>query len=194
MEIKKDPFLVVKVCEGGWLPFKEVFKLQKIYQDEQGFFQALSFVKRIEICLNSKNSEFQKNHDQNSTESLMIKLNENFGKPIITFYLKNNSRQDGDTNSEQVIRDLIYDSMFKSHIKDFEIKNAASDQNSSQAQSDKENSQKKLVKIQSDVSAVVSGLKCYLNEHASDLVTSVSENFFNVDAAPFTPNLNGKKL
>ena len=51
-----------------------------------------------------------------------------------------------------------------------------------------------MVKIQSDVSAVVSGLKCYLNEYASDLVTSVSENFFNVDAAPFTPNLNGKKL
>jgi len=56
-----------------------------------------------------------------------------------------------------------------------------------QAQNDKENSQKKLVKIQSDISAVISGLKCYLIEYAPELVTSVSENFFNIDAAPFTP-------
>lgn len=28
-------------------------------------------------------------NDQNSIESLLIKLNENFGKPLITFYLKN---------------------------------------------------------------------------------------------------------
>ena len=26
-EIKKNPYLVIKVCEGGWLPFKEVHKL-----------------------------------------------------------------------------------------------------------------------------------------------------------------------
>jgi len=45
-------------------------------------------------------------NEQNSTESLMIKLNENFGKPIITFYLKNNSR-DSRSDSEQMIRDLI---------------------------------------------------------------------------------------
>jgi hypothetical protein len=79
----------------------------------------------------------------------MIKLNENFGKPLITFYLRNNLRKDGDQNadSEQMIRDLIQDSIFKKHVKDFEIKNAMDDQSPNQAKSDKENSQKKLVKI-----------------------------------------------
>lgn len=37
-EIKKNPFLVVKTCEGGWLPFKEVFKLQKLFEEEKPFF------------------------------------------------------------------------------------------------------------------------------------------------------------
>jgi len=56
-EIKKNPFLVLKLCEGGWLPFREVFKLQMIFQDERTFFQALSFVKRVEICQNVKSPE-----------------------------------------------------------------------------------------------------------------------------------------
>lgn len=34
-EIKRNPYLVLKLCEGGWLPFKEVFKLQKIFEEEQ---------------------------------------------------------------------------------------------------------------------------------------------------------------
>lgn len=37
-EIKKDPYMVLKICEGGWLPFKEVFKLQKIFTEEKLFF------------------------------------------------------------------------------------------------------------------------------------------------------------
>jgi hypothetical protein len=49
LEIKKNPNLVIKLTEGGWLPFKEVFKLQKIFDDEKQFFQALSFIRRIEI-------------------------------------------------------------------------------------------------------------------------------------------------
>lgn len=80
--------------------------------------------------------------------------------------------------------------MFKKDISVFEIKNAMDDKSSSQAQSEKENSQKKLVKIQSDISAVISGLKCFLMEFASELVSSVSESFFNIDAEPFTPKSN----
>ena len=34
-EIKKNPSLVIKLTEGGWLPFKQVFKLQKIFDDEK---------------------------------------------------------------------------------------------------------------------------------------------------------------
>lgn len=26
-EIKKNPYLLLKLCDGGWLPFKEAFKL-----------------------------------------------------------------------------------------------------------------------------------------------------------------------
>ena len=36
--IKKNQFLVLKMCEGGWLPFKEVFRLQKIFEEEKSFF------------------------------------------------------------------------------------------------------------------------------------------------------------
>jgi len=200
-EIKKSPFLVLKLCEGGWLPFRDVFKLQKTFQDEKTFFQALSFVKRVEICQNVKGSEMKIKNDQNSIESLLIKLNENFGKPLITFYLKNQIRKESDKNidPEETVKDLIFDSMFKEHIKDFEIKNAIEDKGSMLAQSEKENSQKKLVKIQSDISAVISGLKCFLQEFASDLVFNVSENFFNIDAEPFTPKpdqftVNNSKL
>lgn len=128
-EIKKDPFLVLKVCEGGWLPFKDVFKLQKIFKEEKSFFQALSFVKRIEICQNIKGSELNQKNDQNSTESLMIKLNENFGKPMITFYLKDKPNEKGDkqVNSGQKIKDVIYESIFKKDINVFEIKNSNDD-------------------------------------------------------------------
>lgn len=47
-----------------------------------------------------------------------------------------------------------------------------------------------MVKIQSDISAVISGLNCFLQEFATDLVYSVSENFFNIDAEPFIPKPN----
>ena len=188
-EIKTHPLLVLKLCEGGWLPFREVFKLQKIFQDEKAFFRALSFVKRVEICQNVKSPEIQARNDQNSIESLLIKLNENFGSPLITFYLKKKVNQEGQKNidPEEMVKDLIFDSIFKEHIKGYDIDNAIEDKGSMQGQSEKENSPKKLVKIQSDISAVICGLKCFLQECASDLVFNVSENFFNIDAKPFTP-------
>lgn len=37
------------MLEEGWLPFKEVFRLQKIFDEEESFFQALSFVTRVQI-------------------------------------------------------------------------------------------------------------------------------------------------
>ena len=36
--IKADPYLVLKLLEGGWLPFKEAFNLQKTFKDEKTFF------------------------------------------------------------------------------------------------------------------------------------------------------------
>ena len=49
-EIKRDKCMVVKVLEGGWLPFKVAFSAQKVFEEEKTFFQALSFMKCIEIC------------------------------------------------------------------------------------------------------------------------------------------------
>lgn len=46
---------------------------------------------------------------------------------------------------------------------------------------------RKSVKIITDHSSVVSGLKCLLHETASTLFTNLSEDYFNVDAQPFVP-------
>lgn len=37
-KIKENSFLLLKLCEGGWLPFKEAFALQKIFKEEKTFF------------------------------------------------------------------------------------------------------------------------------------------------------------
>ena len=46
---------------------------------------------------------------------------------------------------------------------------------------------RKCCKIQSEHSAVISGLKCFLQEFANEQVCNVVENCFNLDAEPFTP-------
>ena len=50
IEIKKDPFLGIELVEGGWLPFMEVFKVQKIFRHEISFYKALTFIKVVDIC------------------------------------------------------------------------------------------------------------------------------------------------
>jgi len=48
-EVKKSPNLMLKLSEGGWFPFREIFKLQKIFEEENKFFKAVDFIKRVEI-------------------------------------------------------------------------------------------------------------------------------------------------
>lgn len=91
---------------------------------------------------------------------------------------------------EDRIKDLIGNSIFKDHLKDFEIKKA---DDMVRTNSEKENSHRKMVKIQSDISAVISGLKCFLQEFASDFTNNLSESFFNIDAQPFMPKPMGSK-
>ena len=50
-------------------------------------------------------------------------------------------------------------------------------------------SEKKSVKINSDSSAVIHGLKCFLEEFAEEQVSNLSENSFNLDAEPFQPKM-----
>jgi|TARA_B110000285_G_C14989749_1_gene545694 hypothetical protein len=52
---------------------------------------------------------------------------------------------------------------------------------------DKDNLKRDVGKIRSDLSCVISGLKCFFEEFASDLVCNLSEDFFNLDAKPFVP-------
>ena len=70
MELKNDPTLAQKMQEGNWLPFKQAFELQKIFKEEKTFFQALSFVKSIEIC----QSVSKTRQPVNQAESLLMKL------------------------------------------------------------------------------------------------------------------------
>lgn len=93
-EVKKSPNLMLKLSDGGWFPFREIFKLQKIFEEENKFFKAVIFIKRVEVNQNEKDAS-------NSSESLMIRLNEKFASPLLNFYLRNKD------NSEQVVKDLI---------------------------------------------------------------------------------------
>jgi hypothetical protein len=92
--VKKNPNLLIKLCEGGWIQAKEVFEIQKIFSDEKTFFQALCFIRRINV------SQIEvvkhKNEDTSvptatianlisKTDEILIKLNENIGNPSLNF-------------------------------------------------------------------------------------------------------------
>ena len=109
-EIKKNPYLVLKLYEGGWIPFKDVFKLQKIFDEEKTFFQALNFIKRVEICQSQ-----QTNVQKNSSDSLVLKLNESFGDPQLNFYIKKK-----DDNVDE-LKNLVEKSTFHGHYTDFQV-------------------------------------------------------------------------
>ena len=69
-ELQKNPIIVVKMLDGGWLPFKQAFGLQSVFKEEKTFFQALNFIKRVEIC-----QTVQKNKPLvHSAENLVVKL------------------------------------------------------------------------------------------------------------------------
>ena len=70
------------------------------------------------------------------------------------------------------MKDLIQKSVFKDQVKDLIIETLT---------------EKKSVKINSDSSAVIHGLKCFLEEFADEQVSNLSENCFNLDAEPFQP-------
>ena len=96
-EVKKNTNLMLKMSEGGWFPFREIFKLQKIFEEEDKFFKAIDFIKRIELSRN----QADEGDAPNSSASLIIRLNDKFGSPVLNFYLRNKH------NSEQVVKDLI---------------------------------------------------------------------------------------
>ena len=170
-ELLENKTLQEKLEEGGWLPFKQAYELQTIYKEEKTFFQALSFVKSIEIC----QSVAKNRQSANSAESLLMKLKQ--CSPKLNFVLIGK-------NSEDKLHSLIQSSCFKDHVKKIDIIDA----DPSGQTLDKENSQHRVCKISSHHACIVSGLKCLLTEQATDFAANVLEDYgFNLEAKPFKP-------
>lgn len=74
--------LLVKLCHGGYVQAKDIFACQSIFAEQKTFFQALIFIKRFTV----QQSEGAK--EGNPMESIVIKLNPNFGCPTLTFQLR----------------------------------------------------------------------------------------------------------
>lgn len=94
--------------------------------------------------------------------------------PILNFYLRKKE------DSEKSIQDLIANSVFKDHIKSLNFEELPSGQENLVGS-------RKNAKIESELSAIISGLKCFLQELGSEYVSNLVESFFNLDAKPFKP-------
>ena len=199
--VKKNPVLLVKLCEGGWIQAQEVFEMQKIFNDEKTFFQALCFIRRINVS----QIEILKNKNEDNsvptatisnliskTDEILIKLNENIGNPSLNFQLQSGivrlSKEGKPENSDQHIKLKIENSIFNQFINKLEFSNRSHSLNSQNEKfDDKENLLNFYVKVHSDYSSVVSGLKCFLQEQVADIVYNISEDYFNINAKPFVP-------
>lgn len=80
---------------------------------------------------------------------------------------------------------MIEKSVFKKDITSFEIKKVHEVQQ--ELAQEKDNLKKVIGKISSDHSCTISGLKCLLEEIGQELVSNLSEDFFNLNAKPFKP-------
>lgn len=82
--------------------------------------------------------------------------------------------------AKEALNDLVKNSIFCDFVKDIEVFDQA--QGTSNSGSNKE-----CMRILSNHTSVISGLKCFLMEQASDLYVTISEDFFNLEAKPFKP-------
>ena len=172
-EIVKDPILVVKLWQDGWLPFKDVFALQTQAKDERTFFQALSFMKNsVQLC-EVKSKDQAPTSKPPAIDNLVIKMSPTPAKqPQLNFGVR--------TDKEEELKALLTDSIFIKHFAKMEFMNAEI------ASKDKEN-HKRAGFVRSDFESVISGLKKYLGEVGTELTHNITENFFNLDAQPFRP-------
>lgn len=125
---------------------------------------------------------------------MLIKLNENMGSPSLNFQLRQRSPSQSEEPSskadpETLIRNVIKGSIFNDYIQKFEVVDPSSMVDMAQDSTilQAKNQTRKSVKIMTDHSSVVSGLKCLLFETAGHLYCNLSEDYFNVDAKPFVP-------
>jgi len=86
-------------------------------------------------------------------------------------------------NVDEELTSFINDSIFKEHLSKVDI-------SAVEEPSNKENKQpRRTGKITSDHSCVINGLKCLLSESATELVSNITEDFFNLAAKPFKPKV-----
>ena len=77
-------------------------------------------------------------------------------------------------DGKQAITDLIKNSIFSDYVKDIEIFDQA------QVIKKENTSSRTCMRIVSDHTSVISGLKTYFVEQASDLFMAISEDYFNI--------------
>ena len=154
--------MLIKLCEGGWILAREIFNLQKVFTEEKAFFQALCFIKRIEVSqfeVKNKINQVESGGKESvgsKTDDVLIKLNENMGKPGLNLHLKKD-------DNEQLLRQMIKDSIFNEYICKFEVVDSNHYAQMIEKVGDAQiKNQRKCIKIMTDHSAVVSGLKCML--------------------------------
>lgn len=134
--VKNNPNLLIKLCEGGWIQAKEIFEMQKIFTDEKTFFQALCFIRRINVS--QIEVVKQKNEDTSisaptianlisKTDEILIKLNENIGNPSLNFCIHSGiarlTKDGKPTLADQYIKQIIEDSVFNQFVNKFETSN-----------------------------------------------------------------------
>lgn len=97
----------IQVLEGGWISFKTAFEQQKVFKEERKFFQALSFIKRVEICQSMVKGKQQ----GNTADNLVLKLTQALSTPRLSFNIRDSEV------SEVQLKKLIDESIFRNHIK-----------------------------------------------------------------------------
>ena len=102
------------------------------------------------------------------------------GLPSLNFHLRP-AASSKDIEPEIQIKEIIQKSIFNDYIQNIEVVDPFKIVDMAQ-DSAGVSQMRKSVKIITDHSSVVSGLKCLLHETASTLFTNLSEDYFNVDA------------
>lgn len=186
-EIKKNHMLLVKLFEGGWILAREIYSIQNVFKDEKTFFQALCFIKRIEVsqydCPPQDRSTSGDNGASGNPKAhdVLIKLNENMGSPSLNFQIRSaNQLDDKSIDPETVIRKNIQGSIFNDYVEKIEVIDPSKMVDIAKESTilQQASSMRKSVKITTNHSSVVSGLKCLLQETAKNLFCNISEDFF----------------
>ena len=213
-EVKKNHLLLIKLFPGGWILARDIFTIQSVFTEERTFFKALCFIKRIEVsqfeqpqaatggglekvdgATSSPGTASAPTSLNPKANDVLIKLNERMGTPSLNITLSQHEQSpDGQDLPEEKIGEMIKNSIFNEFITSIEVidpsKATASGGSSTtgdQSRALLQFSQLKMMRVVTEHSSVVSGLKCMLQLRGAKYFVNMNEDFFNVDAQPFVP-------